>query len=344
MAKKRSKTVPVIITVLIILAIITVATSLYYTQKYKTPTCENTCEADFCQGFNYYSCEIQENGCKAPVDNGKIVGKCDVATLPTDCQDDEVFVNYDQGCNKVTKTALKQEKQEKPITTYADTCGNNVVEFGETCATCPTDVICPKRHSCMYAECKEYGLLPQGGSTYCGYPVGSLQVNEGFTLNYNIKGSSQSCVADYAPDHDASKLADKKIGMSDNMWECMNKQGLSYPQHASVELETEMLLNGVKVVQSGVGHDGYNVQKLSVYFSQDSTNGEDGHWVKMGETIMRNSYNDWENIFFPPTTATWVRVQVDQGFNQDKFAISELKIYEAPYVCDPDYDRFGDLY
>ena len=136
----------------------------------------------------------------------------------------------------------------------------------------------------------------------------------------------------------------KKIGMSDNMWECMNQQGLSYPQHASVELETEMLLNGVKVVQSGVGHDGYNVQKLSVYFSQDSTNGEDGHWVKMGETIMRNSYNDWKNIFFPPTTATWVRVQVDQGFNQDKFAISELKIYEAPYVCDPDYDRFGDLY
>jgi len=87
MAKKQSNTVPILTTLLIIIAVIAiVAVAMLYRQDQET-TCQSTCSEDFCDGFNFYSCELQNDGCKAPMDNGKIVSKCGVTTLPTDCDE-----------------------------------------------------------------------------------------------------------------------------------------------------------------------------------------------------------------------------------------------------------------
>ena len=70
-------------------------------------------------------------------------------------------LTYNQTTEEIIWALKGEGKQEpntpipetKPEEIFQSTCGNNIIEQGENCENCPTDVTCPNEYQCKNQKC-----------------------------------------------------------------------------------------------------------------------------------------------------------------------------------------------
>ena len=220
------------------------------------------------------------------------------------------------------------------------TCGNGIQDKGETCGTCPQDIPCREGYSCINQQCEIIGLKPKGRQ-YCGYLPGYYtKRDKGQNIAILSTDFFQTCISQDVPSSTADKLVDNKYRFTENIWMCINKPSLTLPQYASIKLDKEYIINHARLLSSYLGNDDANVKEFTISISIDSTDGKNGHWRTVAKDKLKNTYEAHIDVFFDPVSAKWIKVTVNSLWNQpfNKFGLSELKIYEATYVCDSDYE------
>lgn len=220
-----------------------------------------------------------------------------------------------------------------------DQCGNNIADFGETCATCPTDIPCREGYSCISEQCEKVSLKPKG-TQYCGYLTGYYGRDEETNIALKATDFYQTCVSSTEPSSTADKLTNGAQLETNNIWMCTNSQGLTMPQFASIKLDQEYIINHARVMSSYLGFDDANPKEVTISISVDSTDGRDGHWLNVAQGQLRNTYEDYQDIFFDPVSAKWVRLTVNSLWNEPftTMGVAELVVYQASYICDSDYE------
>lgn len=323
-----------ILAILIVLAVIVIIANLINKPK---EVCIDTCNNDQCSEKDFLACTLQENGCLALINKGKVLSQCGVKCLSdSQCKFNEICQN--NIC--ILSSYSKQQDETK--------CGNNMPDFGETCSSCPSDIICSQGYSCINAQCKQKGLFEgqeEDGVRKigkCGYLHGDAsQTNRYATENIAWKAITfyNSCVTPFSIESDASKLYDRSLVSEKNIWECYEPKGISFPQFASIKLNKEYVINRAKIFQNSIGSEAMNVRDYALYASVDSTNGADGHWIKVSEGILPEGFRKAQNVFFDPVSARWVKLEVKSMYNlpYKAFGIAELYVYEAPFICSRDW-------
>ncbi|MBS3112108.1 discoidin domain-containing protein [Candidatus Woesearchaeota archaeon] len=235
-------------------------------------------------------------------------------------------------------TKVKKIIKPKVSVPTTDRCGNEKADLGETCSSCPNDIKCNEGYSCIESECKEVTLTFSKG-VYCGHLRGSYQGNNGIDLTDRAVNYASSCsIEGSGPE----KAFDGKRELSQYVWMCINKDGLSLPQFVAVELEKEYIINQLRIFQKG-GNDLFNIREISLEVSIDSTDGQNGHWIPVeigNRNILINSQKESLDTFFDPVSAKWVRVLVLNTWKEPitHLAIGEIFIYESKYICESDYN------
>ncbi len=237
-----------------------------------------------------------------------------------------------------TEMACEVIEEPEPKTKFIDKCGNDKKDLSETCSSCPSDVPCPNGFSCMEEQCQEVKLY-YVGPYYCGYLRGGTHRDTSYDLTKESSNFFSTCKYENSG---AEKAFDSRLGLTQEAWACINKGGLRLPQFISVELPEETIINRVKVFQKGAS-DSFNVKKVALEVSVDSTDGKDGHWIpmKLEKDTFFNNPKSHLDLYIDPTSAKWVKVKVLETWNQPttSFAIGEIDVFEAKYQCDSDYNE-----
>ncbi len=308
----------------------------------QTPLCEDTCSASSCVGAERVACVEQANGCLAEEPQGVVLGQCGVAcVVDADCGADEMCGNdYQCYAEYLADMPVADSFPDLDITSdvflqqrAAHQCGNGVADVGETCGTCPEDAGCDEGYACRFGSCEFIGLTSTTGVVYCGYNRGSYREED-----YSGNAVSDHAVSSYATCGNPDALIDQRYAMSNTRWTCYD---VDFPQYASVELAEETIVNRLRLLASHMGNNDFTVSGLRVYFSADSTDGVNGHWMLVADNLaMGQGYKEPLDIFTDPISTKWVRVEVlgTRGETGDRFALGELIVYEAPYVCTGNYE------
>ncbi len=335
MAKKASKSKTNFFTrffaLLGVLLLIAIVVAAYVSLQ--APLCEDQCDVSSCSGYDFISCSLQEDRCLGAENLGPTVGECDVGCLvDADCGDGYLCSSSYSCVSLTPEVETPVVVPSSPLVPAVDLCGNNRVDAGETCSSCPKDAACVDGYSCRFGSCEEIGMTSDTGVIYCGYERGHFGRDVGTNLARDAIQGASSC-------GDPLALFDGVYTLSESRWLCPN---VKFPQWAAFELPEEVIVNRMRVLGSHMGNQDFNVGLFDVFFSVDSTNGEDGHWMLVAEDeLMPLKYNAELEVFTDPISTKWVKIEVTspRGLVQDDFALSEVMVYEADLVCMGDYEE-----
>lgn len=327
-AKKAKRGIWLEVLLVILVLLIVIAIGVLVSTKDQVIN-QDKCVEDYCEGTMWYECSVQADGFKAHVLRGEVPGKCALA-IP---QHDSI--------QEAPQQIKKVVKQAPPITVKAvkvEKCGNGELELGEGCGTCPEDAPCTKGFSCIENECRQLGLARVKGAQYCGYLPGLVSRRDE-RVQMDMIDYYASC-EEIRSGSTGDKVYDSKVGIGEQVWLCSDKTGLTLPQYVSMKLDKERVINRIRILESHL-RDDLNVKVVRLQVSVDSTDGIDGHWLELGSTTFTNDNNkSFAEIYTDPTSARWVRILVDDVWSYPikQFAIGEIVVYEAKYICNDDYD------
>ncbi|MBS3149383.1 discoidin domain-containing protein [Candidatus Woesearchaeota archaeon] len=304
-------------------------------------SCSDECSSESCTGSNFISCTTSSEGCKVKSDEGLVKGKCNVECLSTfDCQ-----LGYECGNN----FKCQKKVEQKPKDTLS-LCGNGNIDSGETCSNCQ-DVECSSssdlKTSCINNICKPYDKrhfdYHEDIRKYCGYTFNDFNPEN---IALKVVDSMESCSLQINDEVTATskQLFDGYITYPKNQWSCGTQSStpISMPQYATIQLDKEYVISKFTLVQnSAAKDDNRNVADYSIGVSTDSTNGKNGYWRTIYEGKLQNRFQSKKEILFPPTSAKWVKLNVNSLYNSNSniFTLAELQIFEARFLCVGDKEK-----